>query len=505
MSVVPASSTGLTQSAAGGQVSSAPDTVEVVRKLLWLPILFAILAAILAYLVTGGREYSASALVKLGTQDIDQQILGLTSESATSGNLVIAETVANMDQLDTARATVGLLGGNPKLTPTEIDDKVSVGIDTKTFLISVTAKDPSPFIAAKLATAYTQAYIDIRQQQDSDRLDEIEAQLRKRLAELRQQQDTAVNGLSGSDKRIATSLLAIQPTTETAQITQKLEQLSVLKRLQTQSVSFARKADIPTSPAGLPPLLFMIAGLFAGGAIGTALAFLIAGRNPKVYAEETVEGLLGAPILVRAPSSVATAERTSTPFSALRPVEAESARVAAAQLRLNPTSRDARAIAVVSSDDATYGAPVALQVAGALARTPFTVLLIDTGTNGKHWDQIQRLLDGAPDGAGALEEEDGGDGTLHHLSMNEEELRDDRVAAVRAWALLRYDRLVIASPTPDRHSAGVVLLRAADTAVAVASSGHTSRAALTRLRDLARQIGVPIAGTIATGFGGAES
>jgi capsular polysaccharide biosynthesis protein len=504
MSVVPASSSPGALTAGGGSVSSAPDTVQVVRKLLWLPILLAILAAVMAYLVTGNRGYSASALVKLGTQDIDQQILGLSSESATSGNLVIAETVANMDQLDTARNTVGLLGGSPNLTPTEIDKKVDVGVDTKTFLISVTAKDKSPFIAAKLATAYTQAYIDIRQQQDTERLTEIEAQLRKRLAELRETQEEALNGLSKSDANLTRRILSVQPTSESAQITQKLEQLAVLKRLNTQSVSFARKADIPTSPSGLPPLLFMIAGLFAGGVIGTALAFLIAGRNPKVYAEETVEGLLGAPILVRAPASLENADRATMPFSRLRPVEAESARVAAAQLRLNPTSRDARAIAVVSSDDATLSAPVALQIAGALARTPFTVLLIGTGVE-HNWGQVQRLIDGAPDGAGALEEEDGGDGTLHRLLLSEEELRDDRVAALRTWALQRYDRLVIASPTPDRHSAGVVLLRAADTAVAVAASGTTSRASLTRLRDLAGQIGVPIAGTIATGFGGAES
>ena len=191
------------------------------------------------------------------------------------------------------------------------------------------------------------------------------------------------------------------------------------------------------------------------------------------------------------------------PFSALRPIEAESARVAAAQLRLNPTSRDARAIAIVASDDSTNGEAVALQVAGALARTPFTVLLVSTGKE-PTWERVQRLLDGAPDGAGALEEEDGGDGTLHRLSVSEEEMRDDRVADLRNWALQRYDRLVIASPTPDRHAAGVVLLRAADTAVTVVSAGKTSRPSLTRLRDLARQIGVPIAGTIATGFGSAE-
>ncbi|MBJ7470898.1 MAG: hypothetical protein JHD16_06325, partial [Solirubrobacteraceae bacterium] len=250
-------------------------------------------------------------------------------------------------------------------------------------------------------------------------------------------------------------------------------------------------------------VLFMVAGGFAGGVIGMALAFLIAGRDPKVRAEETVEGLMAAPILVRAPASIAGKERATTPFSALRPVEAESARVAAAQLRLNPASRDARAIAVVSADDDTQGGPVALQIAGALARTPFTVLLITTGAK-PNWEQVDRLLAGAPDGAGALEEEDGGDGTLHRLSLAEEELRDDRVAALRSWALQRYDRLVIASPTPDRHAAGVVLMRAADTAVAVVSSGQTARGSLTRLRDLASQIGVPIAGTFATGFGGAE-
>ena len=504
MSVVPApASPAVPVSAA--QVSAAPDAVRVVRKLIWLPILLAILGAIAAYLVTGNRGYSAQALIKIGTQNIDQQILGLQQESATNGNLIIAEIIANMDQLETARATVGLLGGSPNLTPTEIDEKVDVSIDTKTFLISVNAKDESPFIAAKLATAYTQAYIDIVDDRDRQRLAEIEAQLSKRLAELRQSQTAALNGLTEREKDLSRRLLQIQPSTETAQITAKLEQLAVLKRVNTQSISFARKADIPTSPAGLPPLLFMIAGLFAGGVIGTALAFVIAGRDPKVRAEETAEGLLGAPILVRAPASLATPERGKIPFSDLRPVEAESARIAAAQLRLNPTSRDARAVAIVSSDDDTVGSPVALHVAGALARTPFTVLLITIGAE-NNWTLVQRLLDGAPDGAGALEEEDGGeDGTLHRLALGEEELRDDRVAAVRAWALQRYDRLVIASPTPDRHSAGVVLLRAADTAVAVASAGQTSRASLTRLRDLASQIGVPIAGTIATGFGSAES
>ncbi|MEH3053621.1 MAG: hypothetical protein PGN13_06355 [Patulibacter minatonensis] len=321
---------------------------------------------------------------------------------------------------------------------------------------------------------------------------------------MKQEQKVALAGLSDSDKDLVTRALAIQPAAEQTQLEAKLQQIVVLKRLKSQSVSFARIADVPTSPSGLPPLLFVIVGLFAGGVLGTALAFLIAGRDAKVRAEETAERLLGAPILVRAPTSLANAERARVPFSALRPVEAESARVAAAQLRLNPTSRDARAIAVVAADDGTNESSVALQVAGALARTPFTVLYVTT-TEERTWERVQRLLDGAPDGAGALEEEDGGDdGTLHRLAVCEEELRDDRVADLRAWALKRYDRLVFASPTPDRHAAGVVLLRAADTAVTVVSAGRTSRPSLTRLRDLSAQIGVPIAGTIATGFGGAE-
>jgi capsular polysaccharide biosynthesis protein len=498
MTDVPASSA----APAAGNVSAAADTVAVVRKLLWIPALLAILCGVLAYAVTSGREYSAQALVKLGTQNLDQQLLGLSNDNANS-NLIIAETVANLDQLRTARAAVGLLAGSPPLTPTELDKKVEVSIDTKTFLISVAATDASPFNAQKIANAYVQAYIEIIAKSDYDRLTEIEAQLRRRLAELKQQQEEALSGLSSKDRDSAERLLSIQPAAEVTQVQSKLEQLTILKRLQSQSVSFARQADVPTSPSGLPPLLFVIVGLFAGGVIGAALAFLIAGRDSRVRAEETAEGLLGAPILVRAPASLATSERERTPFSRLRPVEAESARVAAAQLRLNPTSRDARAIAVVSADDSTNGAAVALQVAGALARTPFTVLLVSTGSEST-WDRVQRLLDGAPDGAGALEEEDGGDGTLHRLTVSEVELRDDRVAALRSWALQRYDRLVIASPTPDRHAAGVVLLRAADTAITVVASGKTSRPSLTRLRDLARQIGVPIAGTIATGFGSAE-
>jgi capsular polysaccharide biosynthesis protein len=476
--------------------------MAVVRKLLWIPALLAILLAIVAYAVTSGRQYSAQALIKLGTQNLDQQLLGLSNDNA-NGNLVIAETVANIDQLRTARAAVGLLAGSPRLTPTQLDKKVEVSIDTKTFLISVTAKDPRPFNAQKIANAYVQAYIDIIAKADYDRLTEIEAQLRRRLAELKQVQAAALSGLSAKDRDLAERTLSIQPSAEATQVRQKLEQLTILKRLKSQSVSFARQADVPTSPSGLPPLLFVIVGLFAGGIIGTALAFVIAGRDTKVRAEETAEGLLGAPILVRAPASLAAPERERMPFSALRPVEAESARVAAAQLRLNPTSRDARAIAVVSSDDSTNGPSVALHVAGALARTPFTVLLVST-TPDHTWDRVQRLLDGAADGAGALDDEDGGDGTLHRLLVNEEELRDDRVAALRAWALQRYDRLIIASPTPDRHAAGVVMLRAADTAVSVVAAGKTSRPSLSRLRDLARQIGVPIAGTIAVGFGGAE-
>ncbi|MFT4034637.1 MAG: hypothetical protein QM679_03565 [Patulibacter sp.] len=485
-----------------GNVSAAADTVAVVRKLLWLPVLLAIVLGIVAYVLTSGRDYSAQALVKLGTQNLDQQLLGLSNDAANS-NLVIAETVANLDQLRTARAAVGLLAGSPPLTPTELDKKVDVSIDTKTFLIGVTAKDASPFNAQKIANAYVQAYIDIIAKSDYDRLTEIETQLRRRLSELKQQQEEALSGLSASDRDLAERTLSIQPAAETTQVQQKLEQLTILKRLKSQSVSFARQADVPTSPSGLPPLLFVIVGLFAGGVIGTALAFVIAGRDTKVRAEETAEGLLGAPILVRAPASLSGADRSRTPFGSLRPVEAEAARVAAAQLRLNPASRDARAIAVVAADDATNGGAVALQVAGALARTPFAVLLVTT-TSEATWEPVQALLDGAPDGGGALEQEDGGDGTLHRLPISEEELRDDRVAALRSWALQRYDRLVFASPTPDRHACGVVLLRAADTAVPVIASGVTARPSLVRLRDLAQQIGVPIAGSIATGFGGAE-
>lgn len=494
-------------SVASGNVSAVPDTMKVVRKLIWLPVLLALLFGITAYLVTGNRGYSAQALVKLGTQNLDQQLLGIQSEGATNGNLIIAETVASIDQLSTAQATAGVLNGSPDLTPEEIDDKVDVAVDTKTFLIGISASDESPIVASKLANAYTQAYIDLRAAADIERMNEIEAQLRKRLAEVKQIQAAALVGLPAREKDIVRRTLSVQPAAEQTQIEQRLNQLTILKKLKPQSVLFARTADIPRAPSGLPPLLFVFVGLFAGGAIGTALAFMIAGRDPKVRAEETAESLLGAPVLVRAPASLASADRATTPFGALRPVEAESARIAAAQLRLNPSSRDARAIAVVAADDATPAAGVALHVAGALARTPFAVLLLDADAKsegGDSWAQIQRLIDGSPDGAGALTEEDGGDGTLHRLSLPADELRDDRVAAIRAWALQRYDRLVIECPTPDRHAAGVVLLRASDTSVAAISAGKTVRSSLTRLRELAGQIGVPITGSVATGFGGAE-
>ena len=45
------------------------------------------------------RQYSAQALVKLGTQNLDQQLLGLSNDNANS-NLVIAETVATPIELE---------------------------------------------------------------------------------------------------------------------------------------------------------------------------------------------------------------------------------------------------------------------------------------------------------------------------------------------------------------------------------------------------------------------
>jgi len=104
-----------------------------------------------------------------------------------------------------------------KCDPTRDGNKVDVRDDTRSALISVAAKDVSPFNAQKIANAYVQAYIDIIAKSDYDRLSEIEAQLRRRLAELKQQQESALSGLSAKDRDLAERTLSIQPAAETTQ------------------------------------------------------------------------------------------------------------------------------------------------------------------------------------------------------------------------------------------------------------------------------------------------
>jgi len=114
-------------------------------------------------------------------------------------------------------------------------------------------------------------------------------QQKKRVLELKHQHDEAAV--------LQNDVTTVQRDLDA--VSQRFAQSSLESQAQQTNMVLLSTATEPFTPSGPKLLLFLVAGLFIGSAVGIASALLIELRDPRVRDENELLQLVGVPMLVR--------------------------------------------------------------------------------------------------------------------------------------------------------------------------------------------------------------
>jgi Mrp family chromosome partitioning ATPase len=314
-------------------------------------------------------EFTSSASVLLGRQDVASLVAGKNNDPATTIGQGTQFT-DTQSTLATVRPLLDRVASTLHLSPAqarEFRDSATAEPSKGTDIMKLTVTVGDQRRAKQLATTWAKQFIDYRHQLDTSALQRAATDVRERLIVLarRGQQDTEL--YSG--------------------ISTNLQQLRSYVALESSNVTLVQPAvDAPqTAPR---TVLIGIIALVLGGALGVALAFLRQARDPRVREGEEIKQGLQLPILGRL-----VAPRHRSELALLREEhgpEAEAHQLLGLSIRLANVHAKARIILFSSALQGEGKSTTTANLAIALARTGHSVALVDLDL---HRPMIGRLFD----------------------------------------------------------------------------------------------------------------
>ncbi len=319
-------------------------------------------AATLAALVVSRSEqrlYQAAASVLVNQQNPTVAALNLASTPTSPPDRYLATQAAlarvgKVAQMTVAAASVqGLSAG-------ELLAGSSVSANPTADLLEFSVTDPDPATAQKLATAYAREFTVYRRQLDTSAI-------------------TA--GLTDVQRRLDRLEVLGQGNAPLArQLTSTMHQLEGL-----QALAASGSSAIPVGRAGNASVVQprttrnVALGLFAGVALGVALAFLRDALDPRVRSDDELRERVGLPVLGHIPRSTSTATSNGGLMALTEPggVGAEAFRILKTNLSNSQRQRGVSSIVVTSTGKGDGKSTTAANLAVTLARAQVRVALVD--------------------------------------------------------------------------------------------------------------------------------
>jgi succinoglycan biosynthesis transport protein ExoP len=244
------------------------------------------------------------------------------------------------------------------LTELQLLQASSVTARQNADLLNFTVTASTPELAARLATAYAQAYTAYRHELDTTSLQRARRDVDTRIASLR------------ANKRGNSSLAAKLVETE--------QQLQTLETLQTSNATVVKLAGL--APQVSPrPWRDGILGLVFGTLIGLGLALLIEALDTRVRSGEEVAERLGVPLLGRLPEPPRKLRERNGLVMLEEPYgqHAEAFRTLRTNIELSNLEHEAKVIAVASALPSEGKSTTAANLAVAVARGGQRVALVE--------------------------------------------------------------------------------------------------------------------------------
>ena len=462
------------------------------RRLIILLCLVLVPAAALALSLTREKEYTAGASLLFRDSQLGQTLFGSSYLAPSSDPTRAAATNLTLVSLDVVGdRTSQALGGRP--TPDAIDRKVTVSAEGQSDVVKVTATDPSPAFAARLANTFAEQYIAFRRAADRKSIREAQDLVQQQIAAL----PAGATGRAASLRR-------------------RGEQLAILAALQTGNAELVQPADPPSSPSSPKPVRNTVAGLLLGVLLGLLLALLAERVDRRIRDTEEIERIFARPIVGLVPQSRALGVREADPL-ALPPEEAEAFRMLRANLRYFNVNEELRSLLVVSAAPGDGKSTIALNLAATVAESGARALLIEADL--RRPQLAHRLGLGPVAGlssvvTGQVEFDD----AVRRMSVMRGDapagrelevlvagpvppnptglLESDRMAALIRAAEQEYDLVVIDTPPTTIVSDAIPLVTRVGSILVITRLAHTSRDAASNLQRQMDHLGARTLGVV---------
>lgn len=255
------------------------------------------LGAALFYTSRQTRMYSSSATVLVAPVSLPLQ----GQQSFPQVNMASEQLIASSPQVaDLARRALQDDGVD---SPGSVS--VQSSVDDQTLIFD--ARAPRPSVARLTAQDYAQAYLDHRQLQMQQDLQDGENNINAVIASLEQQIASAGRQLAkaqslGNDSQV--TVLQQRITSLSEQLTTQQTSLNQVLLAESAPVGHVVfPAYQPSSPSSPNVRRNGLLGLLLGIALGVGFAFLFERLDERVRARQDVEEMAGAPLIARVPTA----------------------------------------------------------------------------------------------------------------------------------------------------------------------------------------------------------
>ena len=274
---------------------------KLVRRWVIPAMLITVMGGVVAYAVTRRitpiYEAQATVLVQAGPQQA-----GANTGVPLSNDQVTTTAASLMTEQPVLQRVIDELKLN--ISAAQLAGRVNATPITNTQLVNVTAQDPDPAVATRIANAVSSDFVDQVTQQNTLRINATGAAYEAQITTLTNTVRDELNQLAKAPRSQDTTGLNAEITANSAQLTAVTAQYSAFKATQADSqetVRIVAPAAQPTQPAS-PKLSINVAiGVVAGLIVALGIAALAEYLDQGLDSEEDVRERLGVPCLAIVP------------------------------------------------------------------------------------------------------------------------------------------------------------------------------------------------------------
>ena len=258
------------------------EYLDVLRRRRWIALVPLIIVPIVVFVYVSRQPdvYASSSEVLLSRQSLAAALSGITNADVYTDADRFAQTQASLARVPEVASDAIARAGVSGTTAGELLAGSTVTPRGNSDLLRFVVRNGNPDVAAKLATAYAQAFTQYRLRLDTANIANARTDLERTLRALRRQ--------GATDTSLYRDVAA------------KAQELRTMELLQTKP-KVVRTADVSARVAPTPTR-DAILGIGIGLLLGLAAAFLWEALDKRVRDEAEIQRTLDLPLLARLPA-----------------------------------------------------------------------------------------------------------------------------------------------------------------------------------------------------------